>query len=257
MKAIIIEDEELQAKQLLKTIKTTRSEIKILAILKSVFEAVQWLKQNSSPDIIFMDINLSDGLCFSIFEQVDVSSPVIFTTAYDEYAIKAFSFFSIDYLLKPISANNLQRAIAKLNQIIANQPNRTEKWLNQLSEMIENLPQKQKNKRFMVRIGSRLKSLSEKEISYFKAEKGNLMVFDKTGQVYFYNSTLEKIEKVLDTTIFFRINRQFVVNIEAINKVIILSKSKLKVSLKPALPDEEYIFVSAEKSTALKQWLEQ
>lgn len=257
MKAIIIEDEELQAKQLLKIIKLTNSKIKVIAILESIFEATKWLKQNTQPDLIFMDINLSDGLCFSIFEQVEITSPVIFTTAYDEYALKAFSYFSIDYLLKPIGADALQKAIAKFNQITDNQPNKTDQWLNKLSKMIEGLPQKQKNKRFMVRIGTRLKSLSEEEIAYFKSEKGDLMVFDKNGHTYFYNSTLDKIEKNLDPTIFFRINRQFVVNIEAINKIIILSKSKLKVSLTPALTDKEYIFVSAEKSTALKQWLEQ
>lgn len=247
MKILIIEDEQIAANNLELLIKNISPTASILAKLESVRQSVNWLAIHQA-DLIFMDIQLSDGLSFEIFEQVEFKSPVIFTTAYDEYAVKAFKVNSIDYLLKPVSEEELKAALKKYSDIYMRSPNQD------IRQLLSSLYQpKQYTSRFLVYAGAKMRSLKTDEIAFFYVSEKNCFctTFDKKS--YALDFTLDKLENILDPQKFFRTNRQFIINIEAIVDMVTVSKSRLKLTLNPA--HDEEVVVSVNNIQAFKQWL--
>jgi DNA-binding LytR/AlgR family response regulator len=250
MKVIIIEDEALAAMRLKTMIHEYNPQIEILAELESVAESVQWLNENEHPDLIFLDIHLEDDLSFAIFEKVNVDSPIIFTTAFDEYAIKAFKLKSIDYLLKPIAKDELHAALKKYESMVGDKA--ANKDLQALYSMIVNKEKKYKS-RFSVSLGSKIKTFTIDEIAYFISEEGYTCAYLWSGNSYPIDISLNKLIADIDPEQFFRINRQMLVNINAIQDIHIYSNSRLKLDLKPKTADN--VFVSIDKTVEFKRWI--
>jgi len=247
-KAIIIEDEKLAAQKLLKMISEIDPEINIIGIIGSIEEAVNFLS-NNTPDLIFLDIHLSDGPCFNIFDQVEVDAPIIFTTAYDQYAIKAFKQNSIDYLLKPISEEELINSIEKYKKV--SKGNKADIDFSRIAALLN--AKKDIQKRFMVYAGSKILPVNTEDVAYFFAESKAVFLATFSNRTFPINYSLENVLNVLDEDVFYRINRKIIVNIKAIKEVSQYSKSKLKVTLEPSPSFEA--FVPLEKITAFKRWL--
>jgi DNA-binding LytR/AlgR family response regulator len=250
MKTIIIEDEQLAARRLENMVKSIDPTIEIIAKLESVKESVEWFQSNEQPDLIFLDIHLEDGLSFSIFDQVKVNSPIIFTTAFDEYAIKAFKLKSIDYLLKPIVQNDLEKAVAKFRDW------GEKKQLIDVSELFRlmNMTPKQYRERFSVVVGQKLKSIDVKEINYFFSNSGITFVAMQPKGQYSLDLSLDNLMEELDLKKFFRVNRQYIVSLQSIVNIHIFPKSRLKLELNPPVP--EGVFVSLDKVVDFKKWVD-
>jgi len=251
MKTIIIEDEDFAARRLENMIVECDSSIEIVAKLQSVKESVAWLKSNPHPGLIFLDIQLDDDLSFAIFDQVTVQSQIIFTTAFDEYAIKAFKLKSIDYLLKPIIKEELCNAIKKYREMAAPAQNSID--FSALFNLIN-----QKNitfkERFSITVGQKIRTFTVPEIAYFYSTEGISFMVLKNKSEYPVDESLEELTQQLNPKDFFRINRKYLVKIESIANVHIYPKSHLKLELAP-LPTED-VFVSIDKVTAFKKWLD-
>lgn len=247
---LIIEDEKPNADRLKRLLLQLRPNVQILSTEEYVSSAVTWLKTHSKPDLILMDIRLSDGLCFEIFNQVEVSSFIIFTTAYDEYAIKAFKYNSIDYLLKPIKQDELETALYQYENLP------TDRFLNAetIEDLAEHLHPKSYRKRFLVPFRDGYKSLLTEDIVYFFSELGNTKAILKNNTFEVVPLTLEELEKQLDSQLFFRANRQFIIHIDAIQNVFNHFNGKLKVELKNY--SDLDILISREKSSAFKAWMD-
>jgi DNA-binding LytR/AlgR family response regulator len=251
MKAIIIEDEEYAAIRLQNLIAECDSSIEIEARLQSVKESVLWLKSNPNPDLIFLDIQLEDDLCFSIFDQVNVKSQIIFTTAFDEYAIKAFKLKSIDYLLKPVNRDELNQALIKMKSW------NSEKSVIINPEELRNLVIQRRNQyreRFSVTVGEKLKTISVDDIAYFFSTSGITFVVLNTRNQYSLDLSLDAISDQLNPSDFFRVNRKYLIKFKAIANVHVFPKSRLKIELNPAAGEE--IFVSLEKVPEFKRWMD-
>ena len=249
MKAIIIEDENLTAKRLQSLLHKYDPTIQVLEIIPSVQEAVEWFNTHPEPDIVFMDIHLEDDLAFKIFEQIHLHAPVIFTTAYDEYMIKAFKVNSIDYLLKPINYEELVQSIEKFKNLkkqFAN-PN-----METLLQFIGTKEPEYKS-RFMITVGTRIKSVETEDIAYFYSEEKLTFMVTKEGQQLPIDFSLDKLTSLLNPKNFFRISRQFLVSFESIQSVQAHIKGKLKLELKPACKFE--VFVSGDRMSDFKEWL--
>jgi DNA-binding LytR/AlgR family response regulator len=251
MNAIIIEDEQLAARRLKQMVLTHDPSIEILAILESVSESVEWLTAHPKPDLIFLDIHLEDGLSFAIFDKVKVDVPIIFTTAYDEYAIKAFKLKSIDYLLKPIVQEELGRALDKFRDWGANQQQMVD--VSELYKMMA-LKDKAYRERFSVTVGQKLKTIDVEDIAYFFSTSGITFVVMQAKNQYSLDMSLDSLVQELDPSKFFRVNRQYLVGLPAIAQVHIFPKSKLKLELAP--PGQEDVFVSLDKVPDFKKWLD-
>ncbi len=254
MKVVIIEDEAFATLRLKKMILDYDPEIKIMAELESVAESVRWFKANPEPDLIFLDIHLEDDLSFAIFDQVNISSPVIFTTAFDEYAIKAFKLKSIDYLLKPIVHEELAAALKKYEQFSGLHHSSVD--LQSLYNLLTGKEKKYKE-RLSISIGSKIKMVEVTDIAYvYVMEKG---VYLRTfqGNTYSIDFPLDKLEEMLDPGKFFRINRKYLVNISSINDMVAYSRSRVKLELKPRADDEFETIVSIDRSAEFKKWLNQ
>lgn len=251
LKILIIEDEEPAAKRLLKMVREVEPDIELLDSIASVSRAVAWLQKNKCPDLIFSDIQLADGISFDIFRQVDLMCPVIFTTAYDQYAIEAFKVHSIDYLLKPIKKEALESALAKFKKIrLAG-----ENPLLDISKLAElyNSRTDQFKKRFIVRYGDHIKTINTEDIAYFFTEdKANFLTTFESRR-FAIDLNLDNLESVLDPKIFFRINRQFIISIQAIDEMLSYSKGRVFIKLKP--PAKQETIVSTERSAQFKTWL--
>jgi two-component system, LytTR family, response regulator LytT len=243
---VIIEDEKPNADRLKRLIKTIRPQAEILTFIDSIAESVDWLNNHPHPDVIMMDVRLADGLSFEIFEQTKVDSPVIFTTAYDEYAVKAFKYNSIDYLLKPVEQDELETAFAKL-ETTQNNPVQIEGLLNFLQ------PKEYRN-RFLLPYRDGYKSLLVNDVAYFYSELKITRAKLYNGTEEIVPQTMEDLEQQLSPKVFFRANRQFIVHIEAIEQVHNYFNGKLKLAIKNT-PDAE-IIVSREKANLLKNWLD-
>ncbi|MBV5349581.1 response regulator transcription factor [bacterium] len=252
-KVLIIEDEKPAAEWLRQLIMKFDSRISILAVIDSVSGAAEWFQQNQSPDLVFMDIQLADGLSFEIFERVKVPCPVIFTTAYEEYAVKAFKVNSIDYLLKPIAYNEMESAFQKFE----NQARKVEEvqpvsieLLNKVKEMLR----KQYKTRFVIKVGEHLKSIPVEEILFFYSLEKATYLCTADFKTYLVDYSLDRISEMVDEHRFFRINRKYILSNLSIADIVFYSNSRLKIKLKKT--DEENIIVSRDKVVAFKEWLD-
>ena len=254
MKTIIIEDEKPAARLLQR--KLEKLNVRVEVMLHSVQEAIEWFSKNEHPDLIFLDIQLSDGLSFELFEKVEINSAVIFTTAYDEYALRAFKLNSIDYLLKPIDEDELAVSISKFNTHF--QKSKEVNLTNQMDfekfkKMFQNSFDQDFKKRFTVKIGQYLKVISTDEIECFFSENKGTYIHTFDNRNYLIESTLEVLEQELDSKDFYRISRKFIIPMKAIKEIVVYSNSRLKVIL-PTFKDEEVI-VSREKVSDFKNWI--
>ena len=246
--ALVVEDEVAAAKRLVKMIRETDPDIYVAGITDSVQSTLRWLSENSDPDLIFLDIHLADGSGFKIIEQADIKSPVIFTTAYDQYAVQAFKVNSVDYLLKPIKREELSFSINKYKR---NKPALPD--LEMLLEEIRRQQSRSWQKRFVVQYADKIKAINADDIAYFTAREKSVFLVASTGTMYAVDFSLDKLETVLDPDIFFRVNRKFIASLDSIRTMHLYSKSRFKIDLLP-VPDQDVI-VSSEKSAQFKEWL--
>jgi len=249
MNVIIIEDESLTAQRLELMLSKYSPSIKVLAVLPSVAESVQWLRKNDAPDLVFMDIHLEDDLCFKIFELAPLTAPVIFTTAYDEYMVKAFKVNSIDYLLKPL---NYVELIAALDKYKALKEQFAKPDFDTLLRYIGQRAPEYKT-RFMVSIGTKIRSIEVADVAYFYSDEKITFLVTKEGQNLPIDFSLDKLTALLDPQRFFRASRQFLVSFDAIQTVHTHFKGKLKLDLAPKSKLE--VFVSGDRMTDFKEWL--
>jgi DNA-binding LytR/AlgR family response regulator len=251
MKIVIIEDEVFAARRLENLILEFNPDNEISARLESVSESIEWFRNNPQPDLIFLDIHLEDGLSFAIFEEVNINVPVIFTTAFDEYAIKAFRLKSIDYLLKPISKADLERAIDKFRNW------QTEKnQLIDLKEVMQMIVSKKTEyrERFSVAVGDKLRTIDVNDIAYFFSTSSITFAVTFDKRQYSLDQSIDKIMAELNPVRFFRVNRQYLVCTKAIVNVHVYPKSRLKLELNPPL--KEMVFVSIDRVPEFKKWLD-
>lgn len=246
---IIIEDEKPAARLLKRRIEKLGYEIS--EMLHSVEESVAWLKTNPTPDLIFLDIQLSDGISFEIFQQVDVSSAIIFTTAYDEYVLKAFKLNSVDYLLKPVDEEELKFALDKFEK---QQQTKSSVDLNEIKKILSTNQQAEFKTRFSVKIGTSIKIIETAQIECFFSENKATFIHTKENRNYLIDFSLDKLEDQLDQTKFFRINRSQIIQIDSIKEITIYSNSRLKIILTTYA--EQDMIVSREKVSDFKNWLE-
>jgi DNA-binding LytR/AlgR family response regulator len=250
MTTIIIEDEKPAARLLYRKLEKLKIEVGVM--LHSVEEAVDWFSKNEHPDLIFLDIQLSDGLSFEIFEKVTIKSAIIFTTAYDEYALRAFKLNSIDYLLKPIDEDDLEAAISKFKIRFPKQET-VQLDFNQIKKMLSNPFEKIYKKRFTVKIGQHLKVISIEEIECFFSENKGTYIHTFDNRDYLIETALEVLEQELDSKDFFRISRKFIIPLSSIKEIVVYSNSRLRLVL-PSYKAEEVI-VSREKVSDFKTWI--
>ena len=250
MNIIIIEDEKPAARLLERKIQ--KLGYSITTLLHSVEESLLWFQNNSHPDLIFLDIQLSDGLSFEIFEQIDIKSAVIFTTAYDEYALRAFKLNSIDYLLKPIDEEELATAISKFeNQFQVNRVSNLD--FEAIKRMLVNPISKEYRKRFSVKIGQQIKVIDVTEIECLYSENKGTYIHTLDNRDYLIDSSLEVVEAELNPNDFFRISRKYIIPLQSVKEIQVYSNSRLKISL-PTYKEDEVI-VARERVTDFKNWL--
>ena len=251
MNIIIIEDEKPAARLLQRKVEKLGLEVKHL--LHSVEEAITWFNSNTHPDLIFLDIQLSDGLSFEIFETIDIKSAVIFTTAYDEYALRAFKLNSIDYLLKPIDEEDLETAVSKFKE----RNSATTKLsldFELIKKMLVNPLDREYKKRFTIKMGQQLKMISIEEAECFYSENKGTYVHTLDNRDYLLDVTLEQLENELNPNDFYRVSRKFIISLKAIKEIQLHSNSRLKVFL-PTYKEDE-IIVARERVGEFKEWLE-
>lgn len=249
MNIIIIEDEKPAARLLQR--KVEKLGLQVNEMLHSVEEAIHWFQNNTHPDLIFLDIQLSDGLSFEIFETIDIKSAVIFTTAYDEYALRAFKLNSIDYLLKPIDEDDLEVAINKFKQ--RNQPQNLSLDFEMIKRMLVNPADKEYKKRFTVKIGQQLKLIDIQEVECFFSQDKGTYLHTLDNRDYLLEGTLEQLETELNPEDFYRVSRKFIVPMKAIKEIQMHSNSRLKLIL-PSYKDDEVI-VARERVGDFKEWI--
>lgn len=250
MNILIIEDEGHAAKRLIQLAKAHFPEATFHGHLDSIRSSVKWLESNAIPDLIFCDIQLADGISFKIFEEISVLSPVIFTTAFDHFAIQAFKVNAIDYLLKPLDPEALDKAVDKFKR----QQIKTSLDLNMLKDLITG---KEKNfkSRFLVRFGEKIQSIPTEEVAFFFSEERVTFLQTHSGKKYVIDYTLEQTESMVDPKKFFRLNRKFLVTLSSISDIITYSNSRLKVILTKC--ENQDILISREKVSDFKHWLDQ
>lgn len=251
MITIIIEDEKPSARRLQRMLSTLNIEAETM--LHSVEEAIDWFQNNTHPDLIFLDIQLSDGLSFEIFEAIDIKSAVIFTTAYDEYALQAFKLNSIDYLLKPIDDDELAKAVKKYQERLPQKQAVTLDF-NDIKKLLINPIDREYKKRFSVKVGQHLKLITIDEIECFYSENKGTYLHTTDGRNYLLDTTLEVLENELEPQTFFRISRKFFVNINAIKDMVSYTNSRLQIKLNSYNDDE--VIVARERVKDFKAWLE-
>ena len=249
IEAIIIEDEPPAAQRLQKLINETAPDIKVEHTLDSIESSVRRFQQNPLPSLIFLDIQLADGLSFEIFKHIKIDSFIIFTTAYDMYAIKAFELNSIDYLLKPVSKSALLRAIDKFRLM----QGKIHFDVNELIDIIENRKSVFKS-RFVINVGSKIRTVDTSEIAYFCSLEKSTFLYTFKEKNYPLDFSLDNLESMVNPEIFFRINRQYLVNYTAIAGISVLSKSRIRLDLTPAVKDD--IFVSNARTPGFRRWLD-
>lgn len=262
MNILLIEDEEATARKLQRLLAEVEPTATVVGQLGSVEESVAWLTHQPAPDLILLDIELADGQSFEIFNQVAVTSPVIFTTAYDEYAIRAFRVNSIDYLLKPVKEADLRSALAKLRTMklaLANQPDNLRMALADLLHQFQPAPDPVSpvvapfKERFLVKQGQRLFTVPVHEVAYFFSRNKMTFLQSADGHEWLIDYTMDEVEHMLDPQRFFRVNRQIIAELHAIERVNLYFNGKLKIALQPVFPEE--VLVSRDKAGEFKRWL--
>ncbi|OGX84941.1 LytR/AlgR family response regulator transcription factor [Hymenobacter glacialis] len=268
LRALIVEDEPLAARRLADLLARQPEPLEILGTAESVAQAVQLLQAGPAPDVLFLDIHLADGLSFEIFEQVEVRCPVIFTTAYDQYALQAFKVNSVDYLLKPIAEEELREALRKLRARLpaaVSPPHRggagggitfDPALLTQLMQQMQQAPPAASYKtQFVVRVGEHLKVVPVDQIAYFFSLEKATFLQTTEGRKYVVDYTMDQLETLLDPRRFFRLNRAYLAQQTAIHDIIHYTNSRLQTVLKPTAPDAQ-VLVSREKVSVFKNWLD-
>ena len=246
MNAIIIEDEKPAVEKLKRALMKADPQLQVAACLNGVKQAIEWLESNPKPDLIFMDIELSDGLSFQILEQTSIQSPIIFTTAFDEYWQEAFEQNSIDYLLKPIKQDKLEAALSKYHRL-------KDHFANNLQNLLQSQKQTEFKKKFLVKRGTDYVSIRTEEIAYFYASHKVVCLVNKQGHRFILDESLAELEEQLDPAMFYRINRKYLVNLNSIQRIRSYPKSKLQLDLSPTV--EEDILIAQENVSAFKEWM--
>lgn len=249
IRVLILEDEEPAAKRLRKLLTETTEEVDVLAVLDSISAAKEWLANNKPPQLMLVDIHLADGISFELFKQVDISCPIIFTTAFDEYALQAFKLNSIDYLLKPIKKDELQQALKKYSTLSTKQQLNIDQLL---LTMTQNAADKYRQ-RFVIRYGEHIKTIETKDAAYFYTEARANFLVTQDAKRYVVDFNLDQLEQMLNPAQFFRINRQFIISINSIDEMATWTKGRVMIKLKPATKLET--IVSTERSADFKKWL--
>ena len=247
MKVLIIEDEAPAYRRLIKLIGEIDKSVEIMGVIQSVKEGIEWFQNNPAPNLIFSDIQLADDLSFTIFKDLNITVPIIFVTAFDEYAIKAFEFYSIDYLLKPISIDNLKVSLTKYRTIHNNAS------MNNFDELVKKLSENSYRERFLVYSGDALIPIPCNNIAYFNSEDGATMLITHENKRFYIDESLDTLENELNHKIFFRANRQFILSINAIHKINNYGIQKLKITIKPEIKED--IIVSKLKASLFKKWM--
>jgi two-component system, LytTR family, response regulator LytT len=249
MNVLIVEDESLAADKLKQMLMEIDPSIQVLAKTGSITESARWLMEHT-PDLIFLDIQLSDGISFSIFEQVAVNTPVIFTTAYDQYAIKAFQLNSIAYLLKPIRQRDLAESLRKYHTLKSAFSIDFESLLATIQGR-----EPEYKKRFLIQIGEKIKRVDVADVAYFFALEKGVYLRTSQGSTYPVEFTLDKLESMINPVTFFRINRKYIVHLDAIKNMVAWSRSRVKLELTPKADDEMETIVSIDRAGEFKKWL--
>jgi DNA-binding LytR/AlgR family response regulator len=252
MKVLIIEDEPQAAQRLETLVKGIEPGVTILDKIDTVKRAVQWMKTNPSPDLIFMDIQLADGISFQIFEQCEIKSPVIFTTAYDAYALKAFKVNSIDYILKPVDKDELQSAFLKFRNLTGNVSG-TKVVLENIEQAVQMLTKKFKT-RFVIKVGEHLRTVEVSSILYFFSRDKATFCYTTDNRQLILDFTLEELEEMVDPSQFFRINRKFLVASQSIQDIISYTNSRLRLMVKGSSDND--IIVARERVQEFREWLD-
>ncbi|MFH1121156.1 MAG: LytTR family DNA-binding domain-containing protein [Bacteroidota bacterium] len=255
MKILIIEDEPFAQQELKRLIAATRNDVTVLACIDSVEDSIVWLRSNPLPDLIFLDIQLSDGLSFEIFRQEKILCPVIFTTAFDEYAIQAFKVNSIDYLLKPVKQSELSSALSKFENVKASyQTENRPSFDIDILEQLLNPAKKDYKVRFIARLGDQIKHIAIEDTAWFYAEDNVVFLTTKSNSRFIIDYTLDQVSLQLDPLHFFRINRSYVAAIQSIGKVNRYFNGRLLIELNPAASGQ--VFVSRAKAQEFIDWLD-
>lgn len=249
MKVLIIEDEHMASQRLVRTLEAIDSSIVVLDTIESVESATNWFIHHPLPDLVFMDVQLEDGLCFEIFDHVKISIPVIFTTAFDAYALQAFKVNSVDYLLKPVEAETLRNALQKFRLIHYHDDAYAgmQGLFNQLKP--------HKKERFLIRVGEHYKSIQVSDICCFFIRERCSFILTGNGRSYAIDHSLEQVEKMIDAKTFFRVNRNAIVNFHFIRDIVAYSSNRLKIQVE-GWTDKEDILVSRERVAAFKAWMD-
>ncbi len=250
MKAVIVEDESIASRRLAQLIGELAPEMEIVGQVTSVESGNAWFQNNDLPDLIFLDIQLNDGYGFDILDQLAEHPPVIFTTAYNEYAIRGFKYNGIDYLLKPIDKNDLRDALHKFRKNTSKVPEAENEKIAQLKQLFS----KEYKKRFMVKVGNHFNTFDVEDIAYFKANDGLIFLKSHSGQEYPVEYSIDQLEDILDPVQFFRINRQFMVSVKAVQEIHTYFNSRLLIKLIPI--ESEQVIVSRERCSNFKRWLD-
>ncbi|GMN09786.1 LytTR family DNA-binding domain-containing protein [Croceitalea sp. MTPC9] len=250
MKAVIVEDEEFASKRLAQLVNELAPDIEIASSLNSVESGSEWFSKNVMPDLIFLDIQLNDGYGFDILDGLQDHPPVIFTTAYNEFAIRGFKYNGLDYLLKPIVKEDLKKSLEKFKKNITRNGNGATENLEHLKQLFH----KEYKHRFMVKVGNQFRSFNVEDIAYFKSYEGMICLHTHIGQSYPIEYTIDQLENILNPIHFFRINRKFMVSVKAVIEIHSYFNSRLLLKLLPK--EEEQVIVSRERTTNFKRWLD-
>lgn len=252
MNILLVEDEEQSARRLRRTLEKLIPGAFFHGPVESVGQLVDWIQTHPSPDLAFMDIHIADGLSFEVLEKTEIDFPLIFTTAYDQYALRAFKHNSVDYLLKPIGEEELQKALDKFNKRYIEPLSKKlgPNWSALLSEDYRN----RYKQRFVTRLGDRLLTVETSDVFYgFSENRASYLVADD-GKKYLIDFSLERLESVLDPAVFFRLNRQYIARFEAIERIVRYSNSRIRVTLKGR--EDENIVLSREKTAEFREWID-
>ncbi|MFY0608495.1 MAG: response regulator transcription factor [Cyclobacteriaceae bacterium] len=252
MRVLLLEDEHLASERLINLIKEVQPQVNIVGVLRSIHEGKEWFANEEHPELIISDIKLLDGLSFELFKDLNIEIPIIFTTAYDQYAIKAFEVNSIDYLLKPIPKEKLKEAIDKF--VDRSENDKFPADFAGLYDLIQNKKRSYKS-RFLIKVGNKMAAVSVESIAYFYSQNKLTYLVTKDGRKLAMDPTLEVLEEQLDPDTFIRANRQFIISFNAISEIHPYFKGRLKLELEP--PSDQELVISADRTPGFKHWLDQ